>query len=545
METTKARSSRTKRKIEPVPYVKRKQRSKLPRRVRSRFSPVLRSSLNAIDSSKIKCFSVISVDSTSCSYFGGEVSCDSNSVSGQKLKEIRGNEKVEYAPFRRITRSYLKNKEIERRGAEVELSESSVVESNCEVNCAVFGEHSSKFEARNGNLKSTEVSERSNAVTQSEISCVLQVSGAFRDTLSEIKKDNDSSSHKTVERRPQSYGSEYDLACAELLSQEYSSKSTSSYVSVFSELQSDVFPENSDFDFSDYSPSIFLDSGSEFSVSDSAPSITYNLFIEYSKQFTRSITPLDTKKSTAPLDQSTYGKFEDEGDEESYKFLWGRERRQVFLHDYTDEYRSSTEYGDLILQQRAQMIHWIVEQSTAKEYQPETMFLGVSLLDRFLSKGFFRNKRSLQVVGIACLTLAARIEENQPHNSVRQKNFYIERTVYSRSEVVAMEWLVQEVLSFQCFLPTIYNFLWFYLKAARADAEVEKRAKYLAVLALPDHEQLNYWPSTIAAALTILASLESNHDASSERVIEIHLRTKDNDLPDCMKSLEWLVQYVC
>ncbi|KAG8498750.1 hypothetical protein CXB51_005168 [Gossypium anomalum] len=69
----------------------------------------------------------------------------------------------------------------------------------------------------------------------------------------------------------------------------------------------------------------------------------------------------------------------------------------------------------------------------------------------------------------------------------------------SRNEVVAMEWLVMEVLNFQCFLPTIYNFLWFCLKAAKDDAKVEQRAKYLAVLALSDYDQLRYWPSTVAA----------------------------------------------
>jgi len=56
------------------------------------------------------------------------------------------------------------------------------------------------------------------------------------------------------------------------------------------------------------------------------------------------------------------------------------------------------------------------QQSTEKELHQETMFLGVTLLDRFLSKGFFRDKRHLQIVGIACLTLATRIEEKQPHN---------------------------------------------------------------------------------------------------------------------------------
>ncbi|KAI3953692.1 hypothetical protein MKW98_017516, partial [Papaver atlanticum] len=46
----------------------------------------------------------------------------------------------------------------------------------------------------------------------------------------------------------------------------------------------------------------------------------------------------------------------------------------------------------------------------------ETVFLSVSLLDRLLSQGFFEHKRKLQLLGIACLTLATRIEENQMHN---------------------------------------------------------------------------------------------------------------------------------
>lgn len=63
----------------------------------------------------------------------------------------------------------------------------------------------------------------------------------------------------------------------------------------------------------------------------------------------------------------------------------------------------------------------------------------------------------------------------------------------------------------------------FYLKAARASAEVERMAKYLAVLALLDHEQLCYWRSTVAAGLVILASLAANQDASCQRVMEVFI----------------------
>ena len=56
------------------------------------------------------------------------------------------------------------------------------------------------------------------------------------------------------------------------------------------------------------------------------------------------------------------------------------------------------------------------QQGDLKRLQQETLFLGVGLLYRFLSKGFFKTERNLQIVGIACLVLATRLEENQPYN---------------------------------------------------------------------------------------------------------------------------------
>ncbi|PPS08313.1 hypothetical protein GOBAR_AA12333 [Gossypium barbadense] len=93
----------------------------------------------------------------------------------------------------------------------------------------------------------------------------------------------------------------------------------------------------------------------------------------------------------------------------------------------------------------------------------------------------------------------------------------------SRNEVVAMEWLVTEVLNFQCFVPTIYNFLWFCLKAAKDDAKVEQRAKYLAVLALSDHDQLRYWPSTVAAGIVVMTSIFYKHLLGRSGGRDIHI----------------------
>ncbi|XP_028078795.1 cyclin-SDS [Camellia sinensis] len=591
-----------KRKVQAVQCLK-KLRSRLPRRRRSQISPII--------CSNVKPRSIaFPVDSSASSHLTREVSCDSSRVSVNKPRphlKKRGLEEIggfgENEEFRRVTRSYLRQRENERKEVEkrrvgdgvVEISESSCVESCSGVKAREINSKSKRTSGKGaGNAKEFGRIEESGATTKSEVSCVQQFSGEFSRKISkaggekargtenslEIKENKlvlfsdkanndgenrvprvelfevsrnyaeanltDSNSGLAIEQKSELNANDLDLACSEYLCNE----AESDYSSAFSDLQSEIFPESSEVDFSDYTPSVWFESGSEFSersVGDENPTPTFSLFLQYAQQFYKSTSALGSKISTLfdeeHSDEFTPLRFEDDEHERSYQMFRDRERRQVYVHDYTAEYCSTTEHGELVIQQRLHMVHWIVEQSTTKELQKETMFLGISLLDRFLSKGFFKNKRSLQIVGIACLALATRIEENQPFNSVRERKFSVGSNVYSRCEVVAMEWLVQEVLDFQCFLPTIYNFLWFYLKAASANEVVEKTVKYLAVLALLGHEQLCYWPSTVAAGLVMLASLSANQDASCNHVMETHLRTKDDDLPGCIKSLQWLVRY--
>ncbi|XP_057979433.1 cyclin-SDS [Malania oleifera] len=645
----KIKSSRNRRKAQPIVPYSKKPRSKLPRRRRSQICPNLCTSLISIDSDRktsSSAFRSFPLDSRCSSHCLAEASCNSNIVSvvpdDLNVKHQRKRALDEIAPsgdaardgeFRRVTRKYCRRKENERKcvkDLDVEASESSCVESCSGAEWRGFEQGNSK--ERNTaskiaqNLKRKEVTDDSEAISRSEISCVEQFLTANEKKFSEFsekilestserarKTDNSSKTEKnkdnsvtsgielssetnfqnacssigelepdskatgdgengasdaklsknsrnsvdldftiskeesTAEQSSNNSGCDNDLVCTEHLS----SDDFPDYMSSLETTFADIFPGSSEINFSDYTPSIWLESESQFSErsqGDSTPSPTFSLFLQYSQQFSRASSSLHTGVSSSVeneyKDDFTLLRFERDEDEESYQRFRNRERRMAFLHNYAEDYRCTTEYGDLILQQRLEMVHWIVEQSATKELQNETMFLSVNLLDRFLSKGIFKSERILQIVGIACLALATRIEENQPLNSVRQKTFRIGSNIYSRCEVVAMEWLVQEVLSFQCFLPTIYNFLWFYLKAARASAEVEKMAKYLAVLALLDHDQLCFWPSTVAAGLVILAALAANQDASCQWVMETHVRTKDDDLPECIKSLEWLVKYV-
>ncbi|KAF3953238.1 hypothetical protein CMV_021299 [Castanea mollissima] len=135
-------------------------------------------------------FFAFPVDSSFCSYFGSEISCDSSRVSvgsenkpssnlrKRNLGESEGSGAVvkANAPVCRVTRSYYRKKENEGKVSEAEVSESSCVESNSEVDARVFVERSSKLKSKSGKLneimEEIEGNEGSEAISKSKISFV-------------------------------------------------------------------------------------------------------------------------------------------------------------------------------------------------------------------------------------------------------------------------------------------------------------------------------------------------------------------------------------
>jgi hypothetical protein len=92
-------------------------------------------------------------------------------------------------------------------------------------------------------------------------------------------------SELTIEHNQKSLDFESDLACTEQFSYED-----------VSEYSSSLFLENSDLEFSDYTPSIFFNSGSEFfkcSWEDSTPSHTFSLLHQYREEFSRSTIAIE------------------------------------------------------------------------------------------------------------------------------------------------------------------------------------------------------------------------------------------------------------
>ena len=85
---------------------------------------------------------------------------------------------------------------------------------------------------------------------------------------------------------------------------------------------------------------------------------------------------------------------------------------------------------------RGILVDWLVE--VAQEYKlvSETLFLAVNYIDRYLSSEV-APRRKLQLVGITCMSVAAKYEEIYPPQI--DEFCYITDNTYTRDEVLAME----------------------------------------------------------------------------------------------------------
>ncbi|XP_039057911.1 cyclin-A2-2-like [Hibiscus syriacus] len=179
--------------------------------------------------------------------------------------------------------------------------------------------------------------------------------------------------------------------------------------------------------------------------------------------------------------------------------------------------RISTNYmeqvqRDITPSMRGILIDWLVEVSEEYKLVPDTLYLTVSLIDRFLSHNFIEKQR-LQLLGVTCMLIASKYEEIC---APRVEEFcFITDNTYTRGEVLEMERKVLNFLYFQLSVPTTKTFLRRFIRAAQATYEVprlelEFLANYLAELSLVEYSFLKFSPSLVAASAVFLARLTLN-----------------------------------
>ena len=87
---------------------------------------------------------------------------------------------------------------------------------------------------------------------------------------------------------------------------------------------------------------------------------------------------------------------------------------------------------DLTVSMRAVLVDWLVEVTDEFSLHPDTMFMAIGIVDRFLSATSVLRSR-LQLVGTTAMYIAAKMEEISPPELVDFA--YITDDTYSKQQV--------------------------------------------------------------------------------------------------------------
>ena len=159
---------------------------------------------------------------------------------------------------------------------------------------------------------------------------------------------------------------------------------------------------------------------------------------------------------------------------------------------------------DLAWKMRGILTDWLIQVHSRFRLLPETLFLCVNIIDRFLSARVVSLVK-LQLVGITCMFIAAKVEEII---SPSASNFlYCADSSYSETEILQAERYVLKTLDWNLSYPNPIHFLRRISKADQYNVQTRTIAKYLMEVQCLEWRLISAPPSVLAAASVWLARL--------------------------------------
>ncbi|PWN51068.1 A/B/D/E cyclin [Violaceomyces palustris] len=157
---------------------------------------------------------------------------------------------------------------------------------------------------------------------------------------------------------------------------------------------------------------------------------------------------------------------------------------------------------DINWQLRGVLIDWLIDIHAKFRLLPETLFLAVNIIDRFLSQRTITLGK-LQLVGVTAMFVAAKYEEVLCPSI---ENFlYLANGGYTDEEILRAERYMLRILDFNLSYANPMNFLRRISKADNYDIQTRTVAKYFMEISLVDHRLMDHPPSLVAAASVWMA----------------------------------------
>jgi cyclin B len=105
---------------------------------------------------------------------------------------------------------------------------------------------------------------------------------------------------------------------------------------------------------------------------------------------------------------------------------------------------------------RGFLVEWIIDVHRKFRLLPETLYVTVSIVDRYLSKVQMK-KASLHLLGVASLLIATKYEEI--YAPELKDLLHISENKFTKEEVLQLEYEILNTLEFNFFVPSHLRFL--------------------------------------------------------------------------------------
>ena len=205
------------------------------------------------------------------------------------------------------------------------------------------------------------------------------------------------------------------------------------------------------------------------------------------------------------------------------------------LFSNEDKYLVDPKYmsnqSDINHRMRAILIDWLIDVHLKYKLVPQTMYIAVNLIDRYLEKNE-TNRAKLQLVGVTAMFIACKYEEIYPPDL---KDFvYITDGAYVKQDVLDMEYKMLKSLEFNITFPTQWSIFEIYKKKLDLDDKTFKLAWFLMELCLIDYKILKFKMSYIAASAILIAIKTLGiYRSDFSSIIGI----EENQLEECCKEI--------
>ena len=188
---------------------------------------------------------------------------------------------------------------------------------------------------------------------------------------------------------------------------------------------------------------------------------------------------------------------------------------------------------------RSILVDWLVEMHLRFRLLPESLFLAINIMDRFMSLEVVQIDK-LQLLATGSLFIAAKYEEVF---SPSVKNYaYFTDGSYTEEEILQAEKYILTVLNFDLNYPNPMNFLRRISKADDYDFKARTLGKYLLEITVIDYKFIGMKPSLCCAAAMYLARLIlEKSPVWNGNLIHYSGGYRVNDMKQC---IELLFQYL-